>query len=102
MSLQQDLRGGGKQGAWLFLGAVGLHVHPHAGLGAPCFPAAAFPYTPAASGDLPPPPSAPISLWQLFPRLFLSQQARPQALGTRNMDAAGEKAFPSTSPGPLL
>lgn len=55
MSLQQDLRGGGKQEAWLFLGAVGLHVHPHAGLGAPCFPAAAFPYTPAASGDLPPP-----------------------------------------------
>lgn len=55
MSLRQDLRGGGKQEAWLFLGAVGLHVHPHAGLGAPCFPAAAFPYTPAASGDLPPP-----------------------------------------------
>lgn len=55
-----------------------------------CLPPAVCLQLPRA---VPPPLPAPVYPWQLFPRLFLSLQVQPRALGTGNAGAAGEKSF---------
>lgn len=80
-------------------GAVAPRARPRTGFGPPPFPAASCPPHARSSRGSATCPPAPVSRWQLFPRLFLSLQAQPRALGA---GGAGTSLFPSTSPGALL
>lgn len=97
------LTGGEKEETRLPLCPVALHARPRAGLGPPHFPAAAFPPVHLQLPGLCRLPCLPPFPRGSFPLCYFCLCGLSlQALGAGDAGTAGEKAFPSAPPGPLL